>query len=307
MPIQPVEKIWMDGKLIDWEDAKVHVLTHALHYGTGVFEGIRAYETPKGPGVFRLTDHMKRLFRSAQVYMIKIPYTLEEIVAAAKETVRVSGLKSCYVRPLVIGGYGEMGLNPLNAPINVAIAVWPWGTYLGDDCLENGARLIISSWRRPDPNVLPGGAKATGQYINSGLAKVEAIKGGYDDAIMLGPDGTVAEGTGENLFIVRDTTLLTPPESSGILMGVTRESVMTIARDLGYEVVERKLVRSDIYTADEVFLTGTAAEVTPVREVDERPIGSGTRGPITKEIQQTYFSAVKGGLDQYSHWVELAV
>jgi branched-chain amino acid aminotransferase len=306
MPIQPVEKIWMDGKLVDWEDAKVHVLTHALHYGTGVFEGIRAYETPKGPGVFRLTDHMKRLFRSAQVYMIQIPYSLEEMVAAAKETVRASGLKACYVRPIVFGGYGEMGLNPLNAPINVVIGVWPWGTYLGDDCLENGARLIISSWRRPDPNVLPGGAKATGQYINSGLAKVEAIKGGYDDAIMLGPDGTVAEGTGENLFIVRDTTLFTPPESSGILMGVTRESVMTIARDLGYEVVERKLVRSDVYTADEVFLTGTAAEVTPVREVDERPIGSGTRGPVTKEIQQTYFSAVKGGLDQYSHWVELA-
>ena len=305
MPIQPVDKIWMDGKLVDWEDATVHVLTHALHYGTGVFEGIRAYETPKGPGVFRLTDHMKRLFRSAQVYMIDIPFSIEEMVEGAKETVRASGLKACYVRPIVYRGYGEMGLNPLNAPVNVAIGVWPWGTYLGDDCLENGARLIISSWRRPDPNVLPTGAKATGQYINSGLAKVEAIKGGYDDALMLSPEGTMAEGSGENLFIIRDTTLVTPPESAGILMGVTRSSVITIAQDLGYEVLERKFVRSDIYTADEAFLTGTAAEVTPIREVDDRPIGSGTRGPVTKEIQQTYFSAVKGGLEQYADWVEL--
>jgi branched-chain amino acid aminotransferase len=305
MPIQPVDKIWMDGKLVDWEDARVHVLTHALHYGTGVFEGIRAYETPKGPGVFRLTDHMKRLFRSAQVYMIDIPYSLEEMVQAAKDTVRASGLKACYVRPIVYRGYGEMGLNPLNAPINVAVGVWPWGTYLGEDCLENGARLIISSWRRPDPNVLPTGAKATGQYINSGLAKVEAIKGGYDDALMLSPEGTMAEGSGENLFIVRDTTLVTPPESAGILMGVTRSSVIKIANDLGYEVLERKFVRSDIYTADEAFLTGTAAEVTPIREIDDRPIGSGTRGPVTKEIQQTYFSAVKGGLEQYADWVEL--
>lgn len=305
MPIQPVDKIWMDGKLVDWEDATVHVLTHALHYGTGVFEGIRAYETPKGPGVFRLTDHMKRLFRSAQVYMIEIPFSLEEMVEAAKETVRASGLKACYVRPIVYRGYGEMGLNPLNAPVNVAIGVWPWGTYLGDDCLENGARLIISSWRRPDPNVLPTGAKATGQYINSGLAKVEAIKGGYDDALMLSPEGSMAEGSGENLFIIRDTTLVTPPESAGILMGVTRNAVITIAQDLGYEVLERKFVRSDIYTADEAFLTGTAAEVTPIREVDDRPIGSGTRGPVTKEIQQTYFSVVKGGLEQYAHWVEL--
>ncbi|MGH2655023.1 MAG: branched-chain amino acid transaminase [Actinomycetota bacterium] len=305
MPIQPVDKIWMDGKLVDWEDATVHVLTHALHYGTGVFEGIRAYETPKGPGVFRLTDHMKRLFRSAQVYMMDIPYSLEEMVQAAKDTVRASGLKACYVRPIVYRGYGEMGLNPLNAPINVTVGVWPWGTYLGDDCLENGARLIISSWRRPDPNVLPTGAKATGQYINSGLAKVEAIKGGYDDALMLSPEGTMAEGSGENLFIIRDTTLITPPESAGILMGVTRSSVIKIAHDLGYQVLERKFVRSDIYTADEAFLTGTAAEVTPIREVDDRPIGSGTRGPVTKEIQQTYFSAVKGGLEQYADWVEL--
>ena len=306
MPLQPVEKIWMDGELVDWDDAKVHVLTHALHYGTGVFEGIRAYETAKGAGVFRLTDHIRRLFRSAAVYMMEIPFGLDELVGAAKETVRVSGLRSCYVRPIAFHAYGEMGLNPLFAPISMAIAVWPWGSYLGDECLENGARLLISSWRRPDPNAFPTQAKATGQYINSGLAKVEAIKAGYDDALMLGPDGTVAEGTGENLFIVRDGTLITPPESSGILLGVTRDSVIQIAKDAGYETVERKLLRPDIYTADEAFLTGTAAEVTPIREVDGRILASNGRGPITKEIQQTYFAAVKGEIDRYERWVEYA-
>jgi branched-chain amino acid aminotransferase len=306
MPITPVEKIWMDGELVDWDQARVHVLTHALHYGSGLFEGIRAYETPKGPGIFRLTDHIERLFQSAQVYMIEIPYSVEQLVHAAKDVVRVNGLKSCYVRPLVFHGYGEMGLNPLPAPVNVSVAAWPWGTYLGDDCLENGARLIISSWRRPDPNVLPAQAKATGQYINSGLAKVEALKAGYDDAIMLSQDGHVAEGTGENLFLVRDGVLITPPESSGVLKGITRDSAIRIATDLDLEVTERKLVRSDVYTADEAFLTGTAAEVTPIREVDDRPIGEGTRGPVTKEIQQTFFSAVKGEIDLYSDWVELA-
>jgi branched-chain amino acid aminotransferase len=304
MPIQPVAKVWMDGKLVDWEDAKIHVLTHALHYGTGVFEGIRAYETSRGAGIFRLTDHIMRLYRSAHVYMIDIPFTPEQLIEAAKDTVRASGLRSCYVRPIVFHGYGEMGLNPLNAPVNVAIAVWAWGTYLGDDCLENGARLIVSSWRRPDPNVLPAQAKATGQYLNSGLAKVEALKAGYDDAIMLAQDGKVAEGTGENLFLVRDGVLVTPTQATGILQGITRDSIFTIAGDLGYEIVEQALVRSDIYTADEAFLTGTAAEVTPIREVDNRPIGTGTRGPITKEIQQTYFAAVKGEMDRYASWVE---
>ena len=306
MPITPVEKIWMDGELVDWADAKVHVLTHALHYGSGAFEGIRAYETSEGAGIFRLTDHIKRLFRSAQIYMIDMPYGVDQLVEATKETVRANGVKSCYIRPLVYHGYGEMGLNPMFAPVNVSIACWAWGTYLGDEALENGARLNISSWRRPDPNALPAQAKATGQYINSGLAKVEAVKGGYDDALMLSPDGLVAEGTGENVFIVRDGVLITPPDSSGALMGITRDSVITIARDLGYEILERKLTRSDIYMAEEVFLTGTAAEVTPIREVDDRPIGNGMRGPITKEIQQTYFAAVKGEIEKYRSWVELA-
>ena len=305
MPVEPVDKIWMDGELVDWADAKVHVLTHSLHYGSGVFEGIRAYETEQGAGIFRLTDHIKRLFRSAQIYMIDVPFGLDQLVQASKDTVRANGVKSCYIRPLIYHGYGEMGLNPMYAPVNVSIALWAWGTYLGDEALESGARLIISSWRRPDPNALPSQAKATGQYINSGLAKVEAVKAGYEDALMLSPEGLVAEGTGENVFIVKDGVLITPPDSSGALMGITRDSVITIAKDLGYEINERKLSRSDIYTAEEVFLTGTAAEVTPIREVDDRQIGNGTRGPITKEIQQTYFSAVKGQDDRYQSWVEL--
>jgi branched-chain amino acid aminotransferase len=304
MPIQPVDKIWMDGKLVDWEDARVHVLTHALHYGSGVFEGIRAYETPRGTAVFRLTDHIRRLFRSAHVYMIEIPFSLEELVEATKETVRANGLSSCYIRPLVYHGYGEMGLNPLPAPVNVSISVWAWGAYLGEEAIESGARVKISTWRRPDADVLLPGAKATGLYINSGLAKVEAIKAGYDDAIMLGPDGTVAEGTGENVFIVRDGVIITPPESSGILLGITRDSVLRIARDLGYEVLERKLGRGEVYTADEAFFSGTAAEVVPLREVDDRLIGSGGRGPVTKELQQTFYAAVKGEVPAYDEWLE---
>lgn len=304
MPIQPVKKIWMDGGLVDWDDARIHVASHALHYGTGVFEGIRAYETKRGPAVFRLTDHMQRFFRSAAVFLFEIPYTLDEFIEAAKETIRVNELSSCYIRPVAYLGYGQMGLNPLPAPINVFILVWEWGTYLGQEAMENGARLTISSWRRIDSNALPSGAKATGQYINSSLAKLEAVKTGYDDAIMLAPDGSVAEGTGENLFVIRDGVIFTPPRSAGILMGITRDTAIRIAEDLGYRVVEQKLLRSDLYTADEAFVTGTAAEVTPVREVDGRTIGSGTRGPVTKEIQETFFAAVSGEMDRYASWVE---
>ncbi|HZA60496.1 MAG TPA: branched-chain amino acid transaminase [Actinomycetota bacterium] len=304
MPVQPVDKIWIDGKLIDWEDARVHVLTHALHYGSGVFEGIRAYETERGAAVFRLTDHIDRLFRSAQIYSIDIPFSKEEIIEGSKELLRANHMKSSYVRPLVWHGYGEMGLNPLKAPVNVAVMTWEWGTYLGEECMTNGARVEVSSWRKHDPNIIPPGAKATGQYINSGLAKVQAVKSGYDDAIMLSHDGYVADGTGENLFVVRDGVLMTPPESCGILLGFTRDTVITLARDLGYEVIERELVRSDLYTADEVFYTGTAAEVTPIREIDQRPIGSGTRGPVAKDMQDAYFAAVKGQTEKYDAWCE---
>jgi len=304
MPIQSVDKIWMDGQLVDWQDAKVHVLSHALHYGSGVFEGIRAYETKQGPAVFRLPDHIRRLFRSAHLYHMEIPFSDEELRQAVKDTIRANGLSSCYIRPLVFRGYGEMGLNPLAAPVNVTIAVWPWGAYLGEEALEAGVRAKISSWKRNDNNTLPPGAKATGQYINSSLAKMEAMKGGYDEAIMLNLEGHISDGSGENVFIVRDGVISTPPLSACCLEGYTRESVITIARDLGYTVLERELARMDLYTADEAFFTGTAAEVTPIREVDDREVGASGRGPITKELQETFFAAVGGGVEKYRSWLD---
>jgi len=304
MPIQSVDKIWMDGRLVDWQDAKVHVLSHALHYGSGVFEGIRAYETKQGAAVFRLPDHIRRLFRLAHLYHMEIPYSDEELRQAVKDTVRANGLSSCYIRPLVFRGYGEMGLNPLAAPVNVTVAVWPWGAYLGEEALEAGVRVKISSWKRNDNNTLPPGAKATGQYINSSLAKMEAMKGGYDEAIMLNLEGHVSDGSGENVFVVRDGVISTPPLSACCLEGYTRESVMTIARDLGYTVHERDLTRMDLYTADEAFFTGTAAEVTPIREVDDREVGASGRGPVTKELQEMFFGAVHGEIDKYRSWLD---
>src|ERR1700704_6522663 len=290
MPIEAAKKIWMDGKLVDWDDAKIHVLTHTLHYGCGVFEGIRAYSTPRGPAVFRLTDHIVRLFDSAKIFMIDVPFTPEQLVAATKETVRVNGLDSCYIRPIVYLGYGEMGLNPLPCPVNVSIAVWRWGSYLGDEGIANGVRMKISSWQRHDPNAMPPAAKGTGMYLNSSMAKVEALKGGYDEAILLSPQGYVSECTGENLFVVRDGRIITPPVSAGALAGITQSSVMTIARDLGYEVAVGNILRSDLYTADEAFLSGTAAEVVPIRSVDDREIGP--PGPITRSIQEVFFATV---------------
>jgi branched-chain amino acid aminotransferase len=303
VPIQPVDKIWMDGKLVDWEDATVHVLTHALHYGSGVFEGVRAYHTKRGAAVFRLQDHIRRLFRSAHVYQMEIPFSQDELCQAVKDTVRENGMDACYIRPLVYRGYGEMGLNPLHAPVNVTVAVWPWGTYLGEESLDTGVRAKISSWKRSDHNILPPGAKATGQYINSGLAKVEALKGGYDEGIMLNMAGHVTDGPGENIFIVKDDVLYTPPFSAGCLDGITRDSVITIAKELGHGVVERNLSRFDLYTADEAFYTGTAAEVAPIREIDDRPVGANGRGPVTKELQQLFFAAAHGELPQYEHWL----
>jgi branched-chain amino acid aminotransferase len=303
MPLDKVEKIWMDGELVNWDDAKIHILTHTLHYGSGVFEGIRAYETPKGTAVFRLNDHLRRLFRSAQLYHTEIPYSPEALSEGIKQTILANDLKSCYVRPLVYRGYGEMGVNPLHAPVNVTIAVWPWGAYLGEDALENGVRVKISSWKRNDQNSLPSSAKATGQYINSVLAKMETLHAHYDEAIMLNQQGYVTDGSGENVFVVRDGRLTTPPISAGCLDGITRTSVTQIARDAGYEVREENLVRTDLYSADEVFFTGTAAEVTPIREVDDRTVGEGTRGPITKEIQGTFFSAARGEIEQYQPWL----
>ena len=304
MPITPTEKIWMDGQLVPWGDANVHILTHSLHYGSGVFEGIRAYETRKGPAIFRLSDHIRRLFASAKIYTIDIPYTPQQLIDACKETVRANELPACYLRPLVYLGYGEMGLNPLPAPVKVAIAVWPWGTYLGEEGLTKGVRMKVSSWRRHDPNIIPPAAKGTGQYINSQLAKVEAIKAGYDEAIMLNPQGMVAEASGENVFIVRDGELITPPLSAGALVGITRDTVLTLARDLGIGIRETDLVRTDLYTADEVFVTGTAAELTPVREIDDRRIGAGEAGPLTKKLQEVFFATVKGEVERYADWLE---
>jgi branched-chain amino acid aminotransferase len=306
MPITPTEKIWMDGELVDWADATVHVLTHTMHYGSGVFEGIRAYPTDRGVAVFRLRDHIRRLFASAKVFMIDIPFTPEQIVEASREVVRVNGLtEGCYLRPIVYLGYGEMGLNPLPCPVNVSIAAWPWGTYLGDEGVANGVSVKISSWRRHDSNAVPTAAKGTGMYANSSLAKVEALKAGYDEAVLLAPNGNVSECTGENIFIVRDGMIITPPTShAGALEGITQNSVETIARDLGYEVSHEAIIRTDLYLAEEAFLTGTAAEVVPIRAVDDRPVGPGHPGKITKEIQQMYFSTVRGQVDQYKDWLD---
>jgi branched-chain amino acid aminotransferase len=303
VPITPVDKIWMDGELVDWADARIHVLTHGLHYGSGVFEGIRAYQTKRGPAVFRVSDHIRRLFRSAHVYHMDVPYSQEELMDAIKATIRANGIRSCYIRPLVYRGYGEMGLNPLPAPVNVSIAVWEWGLYLGAEAVDSGVRVKISSWKRLDHNMLPPGVKATGQYLNSSLAKVEALKAGYDEGILLNYQGYITDGSGENVFIVKDGVVLTPPFQAGCLDGITKDSIGTIARDLGYEVIERNLSRTDLYTADEAFFTGTAAEVVPIREIDDRMVAAGGRGPITKELQETFFGAVHGEIEQYRGWL----
>ncbi|PHX93609.1 MAG: branched chain amino acid aminotransferase [Acidimicrobium sp.] len=304
MPLTTTPKIWMNGLLVNWDDAKVHVLTHTLHYGTGVFEGIRTYETKNGPAVFRLTDHIKRLHNSAQIMGMDMPYSVEELVDAVKQTVVSTGLPSCYVRPLAYYGYGEMGLNTLPCKVDVAIACWPWGAYLGDDAVDKGVRMKISSWTRHDHNTMPPAAKTVGNYVNSSLAKVEALKAGYDEAIMLSPNGLVAECTGENIFCVRNGIILTPPLSAGALEGITQSSVTKIARDLGYDIRVDNIARSDLYIADEIFVCGTAAEVGSVSSVDDRKVPC--PGPMTKAIATTYAKAVRGQDDRYKQWCELA-
>ena len=301
MPIQTTPKIWMNGELVDWDKAQVHVLTHTLHYGTGVFEGIRAYATPNGPAVFRLTDHIKRLFNSAHIMGMDIPYTVDELIAATKTTVASTGLDACYVRPLAYYGYGEMGLNTLPCKTDVAIACWPWAPFLGHDAV----RMKVSSWTRHDHNTMPPAAKTVGNYVNSSLAKVEALKAGYDEAIMLAPNGLVAECTGENIFAVRNGIIITPPLSAGALEGITQSSVMTIARDLGMDIRIDNLARSDLYIAEEIFVCGTAAEISAVRSVDDREVPS--PGPITTAIAEVYIDAANGRVDRYKDWNELAV
>ncbi len=295
----------MNGELVDWEKAQIHVLTHTLHYGTGVFEGIRAYETADGPAVFRLTEHIKRLFNSAHILGMEIPYTVDELIEATKATVASTGLPGCYVRPIAYYGYGEMGLNTMPCRTDVAIACWPWGAYLGDDAVAKGVRMKISSWTRHDHNTMPPAAKTVGNYVNSSLAKVEALRAGYDEAIMLAPNGLIAECTGENIFAVRNGIMITPPISAGALEGITQNSVMTIARDLGYDVRVDNLARSDLYIAEEIFVCGTAAEISSVNSVDDRAVPC--PGPKTKAIAEIYLDAVKGKVDRYKHWCELAV
>jgi len=302
MSLETVDKIWMDGTLVNWDDAQVHVLTHALHYGSGVFEGIRCYATPNGPAVFRLTEHMERFDRSARMLLMDLGYSIEEMVEAVKETVRVNGVQSCYVRPIAFRGYGVMGLDPLPAPVNVVIAIWPWGTYLGDEALNSGMAVGVSSWRQRGVNASPPAIKATANYLNSSLARIEANKHGYAEAILLNEEGKVCEGTGENIFIVKDGALYTPPVSDGILEGITRDSIMRIARDKGYEVFERSMVRTELYSADEMFMCGSAAELVPVRSVDGRVIGD--PGPVTLDLQATYFRVVKGEEPAYATWLE---
>ena len=303
--MQTVDLIWHNGEMVAWEDAKVHVLTHGLHYGTGVFEGIRAYETAKGTAIFRNLDHLDRLFKSAELYYMPIPYTLAELRSATHELIAANDLRECYIRPIVFRGYGQMGLYPLDAPVEVSIAVWPWGAYLGEEGKTHGIRAKVSSWRRISHDSLIPHAKASGQYLNSVLAKIESSKAGYQEAILLDSRGFVSEGSGENIYIVRDGVVYTPPQTAGILDGINRKSVIQITRDLGIEVVERDLARAELYLADEVFLSGTAAELVPIRELDDHTVGDGVSGPVTRAIQTVYVDALHGRADRYRDWLDV--
>lgn len=302
MPIPAVDKIWMNGDLVPWAEAKVHVLTHALHYGSGVFEGIRCYDTARGPAVFRLDEHLRRLERSAKLYYMPVPYSHKELMRATKDVIKANGLTACYIRPLVFRGYGEMGVYPLHAPVDTIVAVWPWGAYLGEGAAEQGIRAKVSSVRALDHSSLARAAKASGQYLNSILAKVEVSNSGYDEAIMLNERGHVAEGSGENIFAVRRGRLVTPPTCDGILEGITRDSVMEIATSLGLDVSERTLTRSDLVLSDELFFTGTAAEIVPIREVDDHFISE--PGPVTRRIQDKFHAIVGGRDDEFAHYME---
>ncbi|MBF0558215.1 MAG: branched-chain amino acid transaminase [Nitrospirae bacterium] len=300
--MQKTDKIWMDGKLVPWDKAKVHVMTHSLHYGLSAFEGIRCYNTSRGPAIFKLDEHINRLFQSAHIFLLNIPYTQEEIKKAIIQTIKANKVKECYIRPLVYIGYGVMGIYPKGCPISVAIAVWPWGAYLGEDGLKNGIKVKVSSFIRNHVNSNMSRGKISGYYVNSQIAKKEAIACGYDEALLLDTEGYVSEGSGENIFVVRNNTLKTTPLTS-ILEGITRDSVITIAKDLGIETIETRFTRDEVYIADEAFFTGTAAEITPIRELDGRLIGKGKAGPITKKLQSVFFDTVKGKNRKYESWL----
>jgi branched-chain amino acid aminotransferase len=301
--VNTADLIWLNGEFVAWEDAKVHVLTHAMHYGTGVFEGIRAYETERGPAVFRHQDHLDRLENSARLYYMDLPFSKEQIREATHDLIARSAFKSCYIRPLVWRGYGPMGLNPLENPVEAMVAVWEWGAYLGEEGQRNGVRARVSSYRRLSADSLIPHAKASGQYLNSVLAKIESLKSGYEEAILLDDKGHVSEGTGENVFVIKGGTIYTPPQTAAILDGINRRTCVQIARDLGYDVVERDLARAEVALADEVFLTGTACELTPLREIDDIEIGP--PGPITREIQRVFDDALRGRAPQYAEWLDV--
>jgi branched-chain amino acid aminotransferase len=303
--VNTADQIWLNGEFVAWEDAKVHVLTHAMHYGTGVFEGIRAYQTERGTAIFRHREHLERLEASAKLYYMDLPYSREQIREATHELIARNGFTSCYVRPLVWRGYGPMGLNPLDNPVEAMVAVWEWGAYLGEEGKRNGVRGRVSSYRRISSDSLIPHAKACGQYLNSVLAKIESLKAGYEEAILLDDKGYVCEGSGENIFVVKDGVISTPPQAAAILDGINRKSCIQIARHRGYEVIERNLVRAELALADEVFLTGTAAELTPLREIDDLPIGEGVPGPVTREIQAAFDDALHGRSPQYADWLDL--
>jgi branched-chain amino acid aminotransferase len=304
MPINKVEKIWMNGAFVNWDDAKIHVLSHAVHYGSSWFEGIRCYNTKKGPAIFRMDAHLRRLFDSAKIYRTEIPYTKEQLAAAIKKTILANKLKACYIRPIVYRGYGDVGVNPLGCPVDVSIAVWEWGAYLGSEALEKGIDVCVASWRRPAPDTFPSMAKSSGNYLNSQLIKLEAITNGYGEGIALDVNGTVSEGSGENIFVIRDNAIYTTPLGSSILPGITRDTVITLAKDLGYAISEMAIPREMLYIADEVFFSGTAAEITPIRSIDKIVVGAGHAGPITKKFQNAFFNLIQSGKDKHN-WLTL--
>jgi len=298
-------KIWYDGRFVDWPDATCHILSHVVHYGSSVFEGIRCYQTPQGPGIFRLSDHMRRLYDSAKIYRMPIPYTQAEFETAVIETVRINKLDACYIRPFVFRGLGSMGVNPMSCPVVCAVAAWNWGKYLGEEAMERGVSVRVSSWRRAAPDTFPTLAKAGGNYLNSQLIKVEALEGGFDEGIALDYFGFVSEGSGENIFIVRNGVIYTPPSSSSILPGITRHCVFTLARDLDIRIHQQVIPREALYVADEVFFSGTAAEITPVTKIDNIVIGQGRRGPVTERIQSEFFNIVEGRTPDRHGWFTL--
>jgi branched-chain amino acid aminotransferase len=295
--------IWLNGEFIPWNEAKIHVLSHVVHYGSSVFEGIRCYKTEKGPAVFRLREHFKRMFDSAKIYRMEVPYTIEQLEEATLETIRRNDLESCYIRPVFYRGYGAIGVNPLNSPVDVAIAVWDWGKYLGEEALTHGVDVCVSTWNRPAPNTFPALAKAGGNYLNSQLVKMEAITNGYDEGILLDVNGTVAEGSGENIFLIKDEGVITPPSSTSLLPGITRNAVIVLARELGYKVSKQLIPREALYIADELFFTGTAAEITPIASVDRIPVGAGKRGPVTERIQTALFDILDGKVEDRHNWL----